>query len=92
MEPPVPNSPNSIADSVNELVMSFDLTLDEARRRAAVVQAIDAHGDPAVALANELAAYELLYSGLDGPNQRIYDDLVAAGVLPRRRSGDHVAD
>ena len=92
MEPPVPNSPNSIADSVNELVMSFDLTLDEARRRAAVMKAIGAHWDPAVALANELAAYELLYSGLDGPNQRIYDDLVAAGVLPRRRSGDDLAD
>jgi hypothetical protein len=92
MEPPVPNSPSSLADSVNELVMSFDLTLDEARRRAAVVQATDGHWDPAVALANELAAYELLYSGLDGPNQRIYDDLVAAGVLPRRRSGDDVAD
>ena len=92
MEPPVPNSPNSIADSVNELVMSFDLTLDEARRRAAGMKAIGAHWDPAVALANELAAYELLYSGLDGPNQRIYDDLVAAGVLPRRRSGDDLAD
>ena len=92
MEPTVPNSPNSFADSANELVMSFDLTMDEARRRAAVLQAIGAHWDPAVALANELAAYELLYSGLDGPNQRIYDDLVAAGVLPRRRSGDDVAD
>ena len=72
--------------------MSFDLTVDEARRRAAVLQAIGAHWDPAVVLANELAAYELLYSGLDGPTQRIYDDLVVAGVLPRRPSGDHVAD
>jgi hypothetical protein len=34
----------------------------------------------------------MLYSGLDGPQQRIYDDLVAAGVLPRRRSGNDVAD
>ncbi len=92
MEPTVPNSPNSFAASANELVMSFDLTMDEARRRSAVLQAIGAHWDPAVALANELAAYELLYSGLDVANQRIYDELVAAGVLPRRRSGDDVAD
>ena len=92
MESTVPNSPNSFADSANELEMSFDLTLDEARRRAAVLQAIGAQWDPAVALANELAAYDLLYSGLDGPTQRSYDDLVVAGVLPRRPSGDHVAD
>ena len=92
MESTVPNSPDSFADKANELVMSFDLTVDEARRRAAVLQAIGAQWDPAVALANELAAYELLYSGLDGPHQRIYDDLVAAGVLPRRRSGNDVAD
>ena len=92
MESTVPNSPNSFADSANELKMSFDLTLDEARRRAAVLQAIGAQWDPAVALANELAAYDLLYSELYGPNQRIYDELVAAVVLPRRRSGDDVAD
>jgi Family of unknown function (DUF6400) len=92
MEPTVPNSPNPFAASANELVMSFDLTLDEARRRAAVMQAIGAHWDPAVALANELAAEQLLYSGLDGVNQRIYDELVTGGVLPSRRSGDDVAD
>ena len=92
MEPTVPNSPISFAASANELVVSIDLTMDEARRRCAVLQAIGAHWDPAVALANELAAYELLYSGLDVVNQRIYDELVAAGVLTRRRSGDDVAD
>jgi hypothetical protein len=92
MESTVPNSPDSFADKANELVMSFDLTVDEARRRAAALQAIGAQWDPAVTLANKLAAYELLYSGLDGPHQRIYDDLVAAGVLPRRRSGNDVAD
>ena len=83
MESTVPNSPDSFADKANELVMSFDLTVDEARPRAAALQAIGAQWDPAVGLANELAAYGLLYSGLDGPHQRIYDDLVAAGVLPR---------
>ena len=68
MESTVPNSPDSFADKTNELAMSFDLTVDEARRRAAVLQAIGAQWDPAVVLANELAAYELLYSGLDGPH------------------------
>ena len=92
MESMVPNSAESFADNTNELAMSFDLTVDEARRRAVVLQAIGAQWDPAVVLANELAAYELLYSGLDGPTQRIYDDLVEAGVLPRRRSGSDVAD
>jgi hypothetical protein len=92
MESTVPNTPDTFADRANELVMSFDLTVDEARRRTAVLQAIGAHWDPAIVLANELAAYELLYSGLDGQTQRIYDDLVVAGVLPRRTSGDHVAD
>ena len=83
MESTVPNSPDSFPGNTNALAMSFDLTVDEARRRAAVLQAIGAQWDPAVVLANEVAAYELLYSGLDGPTQRIYDDLVAAGVLPR---------
>ena len=80
MESTVPNSPDSFADKANELVMSFDLTVDEARRRAAALQAIGAQWDPAVGLANELKAYGPLYSGLDGPHQRIYDDLGAAGV------------
>ena len=92
MESTVPNSPDSFPGNTNALAMSFDLTVDEARRRAAVLQAIGAQWDPAVVLANEVAAYELLYSGLDGPTQRIYDDLVAAGVLPSRRSGSDVAD
>jgi hypothetical protein len=43
-------------------------------------------------LANEQAACEMLYSGLDGPTQRIYDYLVAARVIPRRQSGNDVAD
>jgi hypothetical protein len=77
MESTVPDTPDTFADRANELVMSFDLTVDEARRRAAVLQAIGVHWDPAVALANELAAYEMLYSGLDGPTQRIYDDWTA---------------
>jgi hypothetical protein len=92
MESTVPNSAESFADTANEWVMSFDLAVDEACRRSAVLHAIGTHWDPAVVLANEQAAYELLYSGLDGPTQRIYDDLVAAGVIPRRRGGNDVAD
>jgi len=42
MESTVPNSPDSFADKANELVMSFDLTVDEARPRAAALQAIGA--------------------------------------------------
>jgi hypothetical protein len=38
----------------------------------------------------EEAAYDLLYSGLDEEQQRLYDDLVAAGVLPPR-GGGHAA-
>lgn len=92
MESTVPDTQDAFADRANELVMSFDLTVDEARRRAAVLQAIGDHWDPVDVMANELAAQELLYSGLDGPTQQIYDDLVAAGVLPRRPGGDHVAN
>lgn len=43
--------------------------------------------DPVEVLLGEEAAYDLLYSGLDADQQRIYDDLVAAGVLPARGDG-----
>ena len=70
---------------------AYDLTLDEARRRAAIVEAIGDDWDPLTVLAEERRAYEMLYSGLDAEQQRIYDDLVAAGVLPGRAVG-HVSD
>ena len=56
MESTVPNSPESFGDKTNELVMAFDLAVDESRRRAAVLHAIGAHWDPAVVLANEQAS------------------------------------
>ena len=68
-----------------------DLTLDEARRRAAVLDALEDTWDPVRALAEEERAINLLYSGLDDEQQRIYDDLVSAGVLPER-GADRVAD
>lgn len=62
----------------------YDLTLDEARRRAAVVAALGDDWDPVAVLVDEQQAYDLLYSDLDADQQRIYDELVRAGVLPDR--------
>jgi len=76
---------------VADLDIAYDLTLDEARRRAAVLEAIGEDWDPAEVLAEEDRAYEMLYSDLDGEQQQIYDELVAAGVLPQR-DGDRVTD
>ena len=70
---------------------AYDLTLDEARRRTAVLEAIGDDWDPVAVLAEEDRAYEMLYSDLDEEQQRIYDELVSAGVLPERDS-DRVAD
>ena len=69
------------------VAFAYDLTLDEARRRAAVVEAIGEDWDPLEVMAEEDRAYAMLYSGLDDEQQRIYDDLVAAGVLPDRETG-----
>ena len=35
-------------------------------------------------LAEEQKAYDMLYSDLDEEQQRVYDELVRAGVLPER--------
>ncbi|MFG2982278.1 DUF6400 family protein [Streptomyces sp. NPDC048258] len=66
---------------------TVDLTSQEVLRRAQVMAALGADWDPIEVLRGEDAAYDLLYSGLDEQQQRLYDDLVAADVLPRRRSG-----
>jgi hypothetical protein len=63
---------------------AYDLTLDEARRRAAVLEAIGEDWDPIAVMAAEERAYAMLYSDLDDEQQRIYDKLVAVGVLPNR--------
>jgi hypothetical protein len=67
-----------------DLDLALDLTLDEARRRSAVLAAIGDDWDPVAVLAEEERAYDMLYSDLDEHQQRIYDELVAAGVLPDR--------
>jgi hypothetical protein len=66
------------------LDLAYDLTLNEARRRSAVLEAIGDDWDPIAVLAEEEKAYDMLYAGLDEEQQRIYDGLVAAGVLPDR--------
>jgi hypothetical protein len=70
---------------------AYDLTLDEARRRSAVVAALGSDWDPVAVLAGEELAYDMLYSDLDDRQQRIYAELVRAGVLPDRaiRPGAH---
>ncbi|MFD4243971.1 DUF6400 family protein [Streptomyces sp. NPDC058525] len=64
-----------------------DLTSQEVLRRAQVMEALGPDWDPVEVLLGEEAAYDLLYSGLDAQQQRLYDDLVAAGVLPARGDG-----
>ena len=73
------------------LDFAYDLTLDEARRRSAVLDAIGDDWDPVAVLAEEQKAYDMLYSDLDEEQQRVYDELVRAGVLPER-TADRVTD
>ncbi|MDX3802649.1 DUF6400 family protein [Streptomyces sp. AK04-3B] len=70
--------------------LDIDLSSHEMLRRAHVLDALGPAWDPIAALRGEEAAYELLYSGLSADQQRVYDELVAAGVLPRR-GGGHAA-
>ncbi|WP_327296931.1 DUF6400 family protein [Streptomyces sp. NBC_01197] len=75
-------------DNTTDLTpFTFDLTSDEVRRRAEVVAALGPEWDPVAALRGEDEAYALLYSGLDAEQQRTYDMLVAAGVLPGEEPG-----
>lgn len=79
-------------DSANGLIpFTIDLTLEEARRRAEVLAALGPGWDPVAAMRGEEEAYALLYSGLDDEQQRTYDMLVAAGVLPGEEPGRAVA-
>jgi uncharacterized protein DUF6400 len=73
------------------LDFAYDMTLDEVRRRTAVLEAIGPDWDPVAVLAEEEKAYDMLYSDLDDQQQTVYDELVAAGVLPDR-SASRVAD
>ena len=70
---------------------AYDMTLDEARRRTAVLEVIGDDWDPIAVLDEENRAHDMLYSNLDDEQQRIYDELVSAGVLPDR-GGARVTD
>jgi hypothetical protein len=73
------------------LDFAYDLTFDEARRRSAVLEAMGDEWDPIGVLVEEQKAYDMLYSDLDQEQQRVYDELVRAGVLPARTT-DRVTD
>ncbi|MFD4139340.1 MULTISPECIES: DUF6400 family protein [unclassified Streptomyces] len=73
--------------AADHIAFTIDLTFEEARRRAEVVTALGPDWDPAAALRSEDEAHALLYSGLDAEQQRTYDMLVAAGVLPGGEPG-----
>ena len=49
-----------------------------------MLEAIGEDWDPVQVLAEEELAWDMLYADLDDDHQRIYDDLVSAGVLPDR--------
>ncbi|MFF4836022.1 DUF6400 family protein [Streptomyces sp. NPDC001315] len=66
---------------------TVDLTSHEMLRRAHVLDALGPDWDPLAALRGEDAANDLLFSGLSEEQERLYDDLVSAGVLPRRGGG-----
>ncbi|MFJ8111277.1 DUF6400 family protein [Streptomyces sp. NPDC096132] len=70
---------------------SVDLSAHEMLRRAHVLDALGPDWDPVEALRGEEEANALLYSGLDAEQQRVYDELVAAGVLPPRGGGSAAA-
>ncbi|MEU6864678.1 DUF6400 family protein [Streptomyces sp. NPDC046876] len=78
-------------DSAALVGFDVDLTAQELQRRAQVLAALGPEWDPVEVLRGEEAAYDLLYSGLDADQQRIYEDLVTAGVLPRREGGGRAA-
>ncbi|MFD9389335.1 DUF6400 family protein [Streptomyces sp. NPDC060000] len=93
-EPDEPDAAGGPAPDRPGTRTSADFTIDlgshELLRRAHVLDAVGPDWDPVAVLHGEEAAYELLYSGLDAEQQRMYDELVSAGVLPRR-GGGHAA-
>ncbi|MFJ8017055.1 DUF6400 family protein [Streptomyces sp. NPDC096339] len=85
---PTPSPDEPDASGASPLVdFAVDLTSQEVLRRAQVMEALGPDWDPVEVLLGEEAAYDLLYSGLDPQQQRLYDELVAAGVLPARGDG-----
>lgn len=77
----------SVGDNSADFEFNVDLGVDEMRRRAEVVRALGSDWDPGEALRGEQEAHDLLYSNLDEWQRGVYDELVAAGVLPDRQGG-----
>ncbi|MDF3299275.1 DUF6400 family protein [Streptomyces tropicalis] len=86
---PAGGAPGEGPDGLVEF--SVDLSGHEMLRRTHVMAALGDTWDPVAALRGEEEAYDLLYSGLGPEQQRVYDELVAAGVLPRRGGDDAAA-
>ncbi|MER6411308.1 DUF6400 family protein [Streptomyces humidus] len=86
-EPAAASRPAERPDAVPTVDLAVDLGAHEMLRRAHVLDALGPDWDPVAALRGEEAAYDLLYSGLDAEQQRVYDELVSAGVLPSRGDG-----
>ncbi|MFJ3205553.1 DUF6400 family protein [Streptomyces sp. NPDC086989] len=91
MPPHHPTSPTGPQDTPALADFTVDLTAQEVLRRAQVMDALGPDWDPIEVLRGEEAAYDLLYSGLDAEQQRVYDALVAAGVLAPRGDGHAAA-
>ncbi|MEU9991486.1 DUF6400 family protein [Streptomyces sp. NPDC007971] len=91
--PTLPDEPDENAAEGGSAPVEFSLDLSghEMLRRTHVLAALGPDWDPVAALRGEEEAYDLLYSGLSAEQQRIYDELVAAGVLPARGGGDAAA-
>jgi hypothetical protein len=64
------------------VIHEFDLTAHEVSRRAEVLKAVGVDWDPITLMREEAEAYGLLYSRLDPQQQKVRDELRAAGVLP----------
>ncbi|MBJ6641630.1 hypothetical protein H4K36_34400 [Streptomyces sp. DHE7-1] len=84
-------SPAGRPGAAEPVEFTVDLSSHEMLRRTHTVAALGAGWDPVAALHGEQAAYDLLYSGLDDEQRRLYEELIAAGVLPRRGGGDAAA-
>ena len=63
---------------------AYDLSVDEIRRRQAVLEAIGDPWDPVQRAEDELLAYQMLFCTLDDEQQSILEDLVRARELPDR--------
>ncbi|MEU6405781.1 DUF6400 family protein [Streptomyces sp. NPDC046985] len=90
-EPAGPSGPAATPSDAALVDFAFDLDAHEMLRRTHVLAALGPDWDPVAALRGEEEAYDLLYSGLSAEQQRIYDELVAAGVLPMRGGGPAAA-